>query len=300
MTVPPQEMHEIIDGPCGPWPIDPKCCPDWPPNEAEWTDEHWEAAYIATDILWRLTAGRYGLCEEWLRPCRQGCLPDGGTGFYPGYGFVWGGSPQGPGGRNGWMLNPYQDSGGRWFNFGCGCGTDCSCEPLCAVELPGPAWKVTEVRIDGAVVDPATYTLDRKPGKDNLLRVGGECWPTCQTLTLPDTEPGTFSVRYLRGKPVPPAGVRAVSMLACEVFKECHGSGGCLLPQGVKTVQREGVTYDILPPGDWMETLRQNLSPVFRWVQMVNPYMLKQPSAVFSLDLPAAPRSRRMGPGWGQ
>lgn len=245
---------------------------------------------IATDILWRLTAGRYGLCEEWIRPCRKGCWPGGrGSGFPAGYGF--------PGGQGGSVLNPYQDQYGRWFNVGCGCGTDCSCQPMCVLELPGPAYEVVEVRIDGVVQGPGSYRLDKKPGHDELVRIGeGLCWPTCQDLTRPDTEPGTLSVRYLRGRPVPLAGVRAVSLLACEVYKECNGLGGCLLPTGVKTIQREGVTYDILPPGEWAETLRLNLPTAYRWVNAVNPYGLKQPSAVYSLDLPAAPRGTRRGP----
>lgn len=271
------ELEEVQDGPCEPWPINPLCCPDWPEDPQEWDEQHVEAASIATDILWRMTAGRYGLCAQKIRPCRKGCTPDG-----HGTGFLWGNAS--------WILSPYQDDKGRWFNVGCACGTDCSCGPVCAIELPGPVHAVVDVRIDGEELPCSAYALDRRPGKGKaeLIRVdGGECWPTCQDMTKPDTEPDTFSVTYLRGKPVPAAGVRAVSVLACDLYKQCSGKAdGCRLPLGVRTVQREGVTYEIMPPGDWMETFQNHMPEVYRWLELVNPHKLKQPTAVFSLDLP--------------
>jgi len=286
----------VEDGPCGIWPLDPAClCPDWPDDPAAWTERHHQAAKLATDILWRLTAGRFGLCEEKLRPCRIGCTPDG-----YGSGYLWNGGGTWPGS---WVLAPYIDDRGRWFNIGCGCGTECSCAPLCVIELPGPVHGVLEVRIDGQVVPshgPGGYVLDRRAGKARLVRRGDACWPTCQDMTRPDSQPGTFSVTYLRGKPVPAGGVRAVSVLACELLKQCSGSQGCRLPIGVKQVQREGVTYEILPPGDWLATFKDHMPEVYQWLILVNPHGLKQPTGVFSLDLqPQSPFAERRGPDWG-
>lgn len=271
-------------GPCV-WPIDTVCCPGWPDDVADWTPEHVLAVEIATDTLWRLTAGRYGLCPELIRPCRRACTPDG-----MGTGMLWD--------RSTFPLDPFTQNG-KWYNFGCGCGpVDCSCAPLCVLELPGRADSVVEVKIDGVVVDPATYRLNRRPAKAQLIRSGGvdgPCWPTCQDLTKEDDQPGTFSVLYMRGTPVPAGGVRAMGSLACEIYKQCTGAGGCRLPDRVQTVTREGVTYDMFDPGEWLDNGFTGLRDVDTWIRLVNPHKLTQPSAVFSLDLPAAPQGIRGG-----
>lgn len=278
----PEPVNPDGTGPCS-WPIDTACCPGWAEDPGEWTDQHILAVQIATDMLWRRSAGRFGLCPELIRPCRRGCTPDS-----YGTGFLWD--------RSTFPLDPYV-VGGKWFNFGCGCGpVDCSCTPLCVLELPGPVNTVVEVKIDGVVVDPSTYRLERRPGKARLLRLGGTsgpCWPTCQDLTLEDTEPGTFSVLYLRGKAVPAAGARALGVLACEIYKQCTGAGDCRLPERVRQVSREGITYDMFDPGEWLDTGLTGLREVDTWLRTVNPHALTQPSAVFSLDLPTAPQSTR-------
>lgn len=278
------DIEPTADGPC-PWPLDVTCCPGWPQSPEDWTPQHTLAVEIATDMLWRRTAGRYGLCPELIRPCRRGCTPDG-----HGTGFLWPPSPSGP----------YQDEFGRWFNFGCGCGpSGCSCAPLCTLDLPGPVNAVLEVRIDGRVLDEDEYRLRAKPtnpGTGQLIRAGGEsgpCWPTCQDLEKPVGAPGTFSVLYLRGKPVPAAGQRALGALACEIYKQCTGASGCRLPERVKTVSREGVTYDMFDPGEWLEDGLTGLREVDTFLRGVNPHGLTQPSAVFSLDMPPTPDATR-------
>ncbi len=269
---------QVLDGPCGPWPLDTSCCPGWPDTPAEWTPEQQAAAEIATEVLWRLTAGRYGLCEELIRPCRRGCDSP-----YSG--------PES-------LLRPVLDSG-RWYNRPCGCGpSGCLCTPLCEIYLPGPVHSVVAVKQDGHVVDASGYVLHHTATGGQLVRTEGECWPDCQRLDRPDTDPDTLSVRYLRGLEVPAAGRRAVGQLACEIEKLCSGRpGGCALPTGVKSVTREGVSYDIVPPGDWSETLQAHMPQVWAWVQMVNPKQHRQHGAVFSLDLPPAPVSARYRPG---
>jgi len=269
-------------GPCA-WPLDTTCCPGWPADPADWSPQHTLAVEIATDTLWRLTAGQYGLCPELIRPCRRACAPD-----RYGTGFLWD--------RGTFPLDPYVYNG-KWFNFGCGCGPeDCSCSPLCVLELPGDANSVVEVKIDGEVLDPAQYRLDRRPGKARLMRQGGPsgpCWPTCQNLAVDDNQPGTFSVLYLRGKAVPAAGQRALGALACEIYKQCTGAAGCRLPERVQTVTREGITYDMFDPAEWLDQGLTGLREVDTWLRAVNPHRLYQAPGVFSLDISPAPSSAR-------
>ncbi|MEV6399982.1 hypothetical protein AB0M39_35210 [Streptomyces sp. NPDC051907] len=264
------------DSPCA-WPLDTACAPNFPDDPSDWTPQHVTAVEIATDMLWRRTAGRYGLCPELIRPCRRSCTPD-----HHGTGFLF--DPRG---------SSAPDQYGRWVEHGCSCRTEsCSCQPSCVIRLPGPVNAVAEVRVDGQVIPADQYTLARRTGYADLIRAGGlegPCWPTCQDLEKPITAAGTFSVLYLRGKPVPVAGMRALGSLASEIYKQCTGASGCRLPDRVKTVTREGVTYDIFDPGEWLENGLTGLRDVDTWLRTVNPNALIQPSAVFSLDLDPAP-----------
>lgn len=285
-------INPTIPGPSNPggaqpctWPLDTTCAPEFPDEASDWTPQHVLAVEIATEILNARTAGRYGLCPELIRPCRRACTPDGmGTGFL----F----DPR----RSG-LLNPYQDEHGRWFNFGCGCSrVDCSCKPLCSIRLPGPVNAVVEVRVDGQVIPATEYVLKRGAGWADLIRKGGPggaCWPNCQDLEQPITAPGTFSVLYLRGRAVPAAGMRALGSLANEIYKQCIGARGCRLPERVQTVTREGVTYEMFDPGEWLKDGLTGLRDVDLWIDTVNPNRLRQPSAVFSLDLDPAPWGER-------
>lgn len=271
------------DGPCA-WPLDTACAPSFPDDPSEWTPQHVLAVEIATDMLWRRTAGRYGLCPELIRPCRRSCTPDA-------YGTDFLFNPRGPS-----TLSPYQDQYGKWFNHGCNCpASSCSCKAPCSIRLPGPVNAVAEVRIDGQVIPADQYTLLRRTGYADLLRQGGRegpCWPTCQDLERPITAADTFSVLYLRGTPVPVAGMRALGSLASEIYKQCTGASGCRLPERVKTVNREGVTYDMFDPGEWLDQGLTGLRDVDTWLRTVNPHGLHQPSAVFSLDVDPAPWAR--------
>lgn len=272
-------------GPCA-WPLDTACAPSFPAKVSDWTPEHVLAVEIATELLWARTAGRYGLCPELIRPCRRACSPD-----RHGTGWLW--DPQ----RPDQPLNPYLDERGKWFNFGCGCARqDCGCQAPCSIRLPGPVNSVVEVRVDGAVLPPQEYTLRRRSGYGELWRAGGQdgpCWPTCQDLEKDITEPGTFSVLYLRGRAVPAAGMRALGSLANEIYKQCTGAKGCRLPERVQTVTREGITYEMFDPGEWLEKGFTGLRDVDTWIATVNPNSLRQPSAVFSLDLDPAPWAQR-------
>ncbi|GAA3172731.1 hypothetical protein GCM10020001_119020 [Nonomuraea salmonea] len=61
--------------PCG-WDVSPKCCKAW---DAASDDVREWAAALATELLWRLTGKRFGLCEITLRPCRAPCPDSGGA-----------------------------------------------------------------------------------------------------------------------------------------------------------------------------------------------------------------------------
>lgn len=267
-------------GPCRclPWPVELDCCNDWPGPDAPQADRDRaeRAQRIASDRLRKLTAGRWGLCEEIERPCNSPTPRESAMNVWAGGAWPIG-SPYGPG-----VLDPYVDSG-VMRNRTCGHGDDCACGPVCRVVLRGgPVDSIVEVKVDGAVVDPATYTLT----PDGLLvrTAPGLCWPDCQDMRLDDDQPGTFSVRYLRGRDPEsdPDAVRAVSVLACELYKNLCGRK-CALPGRIRTVQREGVTYDILT--DWPRE-GTGLDSVDDWLGLVNPYKNRTVPTITTPDLP--------------
>lgn len=316
----------LNNGPCRTWPIDPTCTcfdrkdlSDGPP----WPEDLERCIEIATEYLWRKTAGRYGLCWELVRPC-----PAPGPEAAPRGGVAWpdphGSAPASRGWSVGGGLGPFHHSavgrgpsttneepGGGWFGL-CGCGGSCNCGPAPELQLPGPVWQ----DLSRDYPHGRSYTIDvfmdghRVP--DELFRVldGGHivsvgwAWPWTQDLSRPaipepETTPadldGTWGIRYWRGLPVPAAGVLAISTLACELWKSCTGDDTCRLPRGVQSINREGVSYTLV---DQDPNLLANLPNVQGWVDSVNPKHLTEQAYVWSPDLPRWQGESRLAPVW--
>lgn len=270
---------------CQPWPVDMSGCKGWDPDPANWTDAQKQAIAWAGEILWRLTAGRYGTCRVKVRPCQKRCADPYGGGEVYAYGPGAGGwFPGNAGVGYGWFAPMLYY--GDMYNITCGCAGDCDCSFVCKVELPGPAWLIEEVKQDGVVLDPTDYRLaaDFK----TLWRVDGDCWPLCQNMSKPDTEEGTYSVTYQRGRPVTAGsmGARAASVLACELAKV--GSKDCQIPERVTQVQRDGMTYTLVDPMEFLKEGRTGVAAVDQWLAMVNPQGLRSRPAVWSPDLPTS------------
>ncbi|MBA9005944.1 hypothetical protein [Thermomonospora cellulosilytica] len=246
------------------WPIDAGCCDAW--EDASEEDREF-ARRVATEILWRLTGMRFGLCPVTVRPCRRKCADQAAL-------PVWAGSPAAP------PFIPYMRDG-VWCNARCGtCTTECGCSPLCEVLLPAPVHDVTEVWVDGQLVDPGGYRVD---DHRLLIRTDGECWPDCQDLEMPHDAPGAFAVTYTWGVPVPPAGQYAAGVYACELLKACTG-GPCQLPKRVQQITRDGVQMTVVDPMDFLEQGLTGIPEVDTWVKAVNPHRLTGRSRVYSPD----------------
>lgn len=197
-----------------------------------------DAATTASELLFEFSGRRFpGTCEQTVRPCSTWCRCPWQI-LSRGH-IVW----------NWNIYDPYYGYG-WWWNSG---SEACGCRPLSRVILSGYAQEVTEVKIDGAVVDPNTYRLDRHRWLSRVKQVPSDDfphWPGCQNLELPDTEEGTFSVTYTYGVEPPSAGVTAAVELACEIYKQCDGQE-CKLPAGVVRLARQGVVMDKTPFASW-------------------------------------------------
>lgn len=289
-----------MTGPCS-WPVLYADCVEGglPPALADLTTEARERVEsMAVEFLWNWTDRGYGVCDVVVRPCKT--APRGST--------FWGGA-MGSGMRplvhtglivtdDTVVLEPdpgeylvddvpvtYQGlpiwSGCSCSGGQCGCGLSAS-----VVRLPGPVVSVTEVQIDGEVVDPETYRVDNRT---LLVRTDGNPWPTTQNMDAELGSGNTWAVSYQFGVEVPTGGQVAAGVLAAEMALALCNDGACKLPERVQTVTRQGVTVAMLDNMEGIDKGRTGVWLVDSWVQSV--MAPRGRSAVYSPDIPR-PRHR--------
>ncbi len=167
-----------------------------------------------------------------------------------------------------------------------------ACDPS-LIKLAGvPIREVSEVKINGDVVNPDEYRVfnDRYLQRLNSVR-----WPVSQNLTLPDTDENTFSITYTYGADPPSLGLAAAGQIACELFKVCE-NGTCQLPTGVTRITRQGVTIDKLAFTSWGYREKRwatGLPLVDAFLATVNPSGLQRRPVVW------APGKRQYAQEWG-
>lgn len=260
----------VAPGPCD-WPVDTTCIPDW----TSYTNEQRSRAISwATFVLDALTGRQFSQCPVTVRPCGPTCRLQTDYVTFP----VGAPSPNVPGP---WMT-PFI-ANGTWSN--CACSGGCDCAPACRVDLGLPVAEVTEVKVDGLVLDPSAYQLVGQW----LARVdSGACWPACQDPSAPDTEEGTFSVTFRPGRALPVAGQIAAGYLAGEFVKACSGIA-CGLPAQVSSITRQGVDVEFVDPATVFEDGRTGIREVDLFIRAVNPNNLSRRPRVMSPDVKPHP-----------
>lgn len=264
----PQEGEGV---PCG-WSINTSCCPTWSTYTVEVRNQ---ATIWATSILHALSGRQFGACPVTIRPCGPRDNPSGGWMAYP---VTTDGAYTGMG----WpasLLSPYVLDG-VWHN--CACAGACCCRATAEAWLPGPVDSVTEVRVDGVILDPSTYRVDNDTW---LVRTDGGRWPECQDLDTSDpAAAGTFFVTYLRGKALPLAGTLAAGQLACEYAKACSGAD-CRLPAQLTSLARQGVEITLPDTTALLNAGLTGVADVDLWLRSVNPDCKTHRSRVYSPDI---------------
>lgn len=213
------------------------------------------AELLAQAAIQTLTGHQVGNCPRYIRPCLAGCITSYG--------------PDSP-------VAPYIRDG-NWYNA-CGCRpADCSCSMLERVIFNDKVASIDGVWIDGVLQDPSNYRVDNDR---ELVRMGGDLWPTCQDMSLPAAE-AKMVVKYTPGAKMDRLGAFAAGMLAQQFAYACTGQE-CRLPSYVQSMSRDGVTMDFSEgvfPGN-----RTGIDEVDIWVASWNPYQVKSPARVFSPD----------------
>lgn len=226
---------------------------------------------VASDLLFELSGQRFpGVLEDTVRPCAPGCGGSSANGTIS------------PDTYAGVYTDVYLgvSEGGEWTgSCGCGQGPACGCTTLSELTLNGwPLLSVTEVVIDGNVLDPNLYRVD---DWQRLVRLRGaetsvQSWPACQQLDLPTTDPDTFEITFEYGQAPPDAGKHAAASLACQLALACAGSSDCRLPQRVQSVTRQGVSMVLLDPLTFFDDGRTGLYDVDLFLAAYGPQAKKR------------------------
>jgi hypothetical protein len=258
--------------PCTTWDVDPAAlgvCSGWSGYSAPVKET---ALKLASFWLWAATGRRFGGCPVEVRPSQRRGQPLQYIDYpvTPGYG----GQPA--------VGGPYL-FGGRWFNAGC--ASACCGNSACGIVLRGPVFAVDEVLVGAEVVPPSAYRVDVTGGTWLLVRIDGECWPTCQTVAAEPGEEGAFVVAYEVGEPIPDVLKLAAGALACEYGKHLTGAA-CALPARMTRLSRQGVEVEVEAPSP--ADGKSGIKLVDDVVAMLNPSGRKAPPRVMSLDLPEA------------
>lgn len=232
------------------------------------------ALQLASEVLYAMSGRQFSLCSTTLRPCRRSC-----------YGTNWWGRNGGFWPEFGGSSYPYPALiRGQWYNLGCGsCSGDCSCTPVYEVALPGPVVDVTEVKVDGVVLATDAYRVDNW---HLLVRLDGSDWPICNDLNEDDDQPGTWSVTFRSGRPVPSLGQVAVGQLTEQFVKLMLCDESCQLPFNVTSISRQGVDISILDPQDIFDNKRTGLYLPDLFISTYNPNGLRQRSRAYDIDSP--------------
>lgn len=253
----------IAARPCEPWPAT-LCCSGLPEDVSDVVLD--QALRVSTEILWGLSGRRFGTCEVTMRPCRKECslgLDVPWWGDYLALPAQW------------WAWQPRCSS----------CQRTCGCSRLEEIRLPlGPVVSVGSVIINGEVL-PASGASRAYRVDDfrTLVRLDGGTWPWCQDLLADITEPNTFQVTWTYGRPVPAAGLLAVSILACEVAKACLDLP-CELPDRLQHLVRQGLSMAFLDPQDFLEQGRTGLYLPDLFLRTYNPHKLQRRARVHRAD----------------
>jgi hypothetical protein len=155
------------------------------------------------------------------------------------------------------------------------------CDPSRVLLSGYPVREITQVKIDGTVIDEDGYRLERMRW---LVRKGGDRWPACQNMGLDDTEEGTWSVTYTFGQAPPLAGVEAAKELACELYRSCNAADDCAIPQGAVRVTRAGITIErgVLRRDPVTKAWKTGMLKVDLFLNAVNPNGLLRRPMVWS------------------
>lgn len=143
-----------------------------------------------------------------------------------------------------------------------------------------PVRSVSSVKYLGRELSPTEYSLRNN---SYLVRTHALPWVLNPLQEL--------SVTYSYGTPPPAAGKRAAIRLANEFILADKGSAQCSLPERIQSVSRQGVSYTIMDPQDFISNGKVGIYEIDLFLASVNPVKAKKRPKVF---LPGSARAERV------
>ena len=140
-----------------------------------------------------------------------------------------------------------------------------------------PVLAVEAVEVGGLVLDPSQYVV---ANKSYLVRTDGSLWDYRSGVT----------VTYTHGVLPPQAGIRAAQRLADELVLSVSNPDECALPDRVTSVNRQGLSFTILDPQDFIENGRTGMYEVDLFIKTANPINARKRPRVYSPDIPSGRR----------
>ena len=165
--------------------------------------------------------------------------------------------------------------GGKAYNVSsCGSCQCAGCGVFHRTRLRGyPVRSIFEVWVNGCSLPRSDYVLldNSVLGLMNPEACGAKC----------------IVVKYAYGSGVPPGGKNAVLKLAKELLESSRG-GDCSLPERVTSVSRQGMSWTLLDPQDFLDQGRTGIYEIDLLLKALNPSRALMRPRVFSPDLERA------------
>lgn len=220
----------------------------------------------ATFVLWVLSARKYGGVRTTTEIYCQAGLDEIGMDLVR--------TPQ----PTGWQVWPYLREGVLTNMIGGGCGV-CGCPHLIRLR-GGPILSVESMVVGGRQLSSdeiAIYDYSYVSAGKN------RCWASCDDV----------EVTYTFGAPPPSLGKRAAKELADQFILAATGDDECSLPQRVTSVSRQGMSWTLLDPQDFLDKGLTGLYLVDLFLRTANPNGAQLRARVFSPDVPRG-KTRRV------
>ena len=167
------------------------------------------------------------------------------------------------------------------------CGRRWVCPPVQMVDSY-PVTQSGRIYLSGPVLDINSVTLRGKP------LVGPFAVHNASVLQLPDApyhpvgaacggeDMGTVEVDYVYGTDVlPPLATSAITSLAEEILRASTDPDNCALPERVTTVSRQGVSWTLLDPQDFLQDGRTGIYDVDLAIKTYTPMNARRRARVF-------------------
>lgn len=143
-----------------------------------------------------------------------------------------------------------------------------------------PVRSVTSVTYQGRELDPTEYSLRNS---SYIIRANSLPWVLNNVQEL--------EVTYTHGTPIPSSGKRAAARLANELILSYMKSPNCSLPERISSVARQGVSYTVLDPQEFINNGKVGIYEIDLFLAAVNPNKAKKRPKVF---LAGGPRAERV------